>query len=110
MFEFLKENYQLIILIGSCILDAVLFFVAVIKKKKLPILAAVLEVLPSLILKGELSGLKGQEKKDFVLDLAVSYMASLIGCDEKEINKNGRVYLSEKIEEILSTPQKKEKL
>lgn len=107
MKDFLIENYKLIILAGSCLIELVLFAIAMFKKKRLPVLAAVLEVLPTLIVKGEGSGLKGQEKKEFVLNLAVSYMASLIGCDEKEINKDGREFLSEKIEEILETPQKK---
>lgn len=108
--HFIKENYEVIILVGACLLDLVLFLVGVLKKKKTTPLGQVVQVLPIMIRKAEekLGSGNGALKKQFVMDAALNFYQRLTGvaltddsCLADEI--------SHAIEEILSTPTKKGK-
>lgn len=100
------QNYELLILLGACVLDVILFLVGVFKKTKKEPLAFVLESLPDLINIAEKSGRLGQEKLCFVVESAKEMMYKAIGCKPSDVDCR---LIESMVEKILSTPQKKGK-
>lgn len=103
--QFLKDNYMFITLGFS----GVIFLLEVIlcfKKSKslLPVYALIKDVLPGVVKLAEETSLKGDEKLSFAVDLVKGY---LVKAYPKLSPDTYTRYIVEKIEEILSTPQKK---
>ena len=100
LFEFLKDNYQFLIIITVDFVFGIIFFVKRVKNVDSP-LTATLEKLSSWIKLAESMFSDGVEKKKFVIDCAIGFYKSLDG-------KNDVLNIvSDAIEDILSTPTKK---
>lgn len=108
MLDFLRENYQLLILAFVSLVDLVLFLFALCKKKVDPSINTIIARLPSFICLAEqkLGAGMGKEKKQFVLEMACSLYKTLTGL---AIEEGSSIYsiFSGAIETILSTPIKK---
>lgn len=71
--------------------------------------AALLEVLPSLVSNCENLGIVGSENKlNYVLDLAINYLAAISGFKVSYIRDKFAELIKIQIEQILSAPHKKE--
>lgn len=109
MKEFIVENYQLIILICACLLDALLFILGYRSKRSFTPLGEVVAALPKLIYKAEkqYGAGNGSSKKLMVLDLAINLYKEITGV---EVDYKSWIAdeISSQIELILRTPQKKE--
>lgn len=110
--SFLLQNWQFIL---TVILLVATFIAALIKglKKGLSIsdilLGYLLDQVPTWINSAESSGMSGQEKRIQVLNNALVYASKQLGRALSEQESAVIVsHVSQKIEEILSTPQKKE--
>ena len=83
---------------------------AIVKKKPIKVVNNVLEyglrLLPNLINKGEVSGYKGEDKLEYVFALLVQSFVDA-GYESDLIYQNKSYWLA-RIEDVLSTPQKKE--
>lgn len=107
MIEFLSSHYKELIVIVICLIELILFIV-----KKRPSLnledkvdALISDILPQYINLAEVSGLKGHEKLVFVVSNVISRLKHFIsGLDEIYWAK----VITDKVEAILTTPQKKE--
>lgn len=64
--------------------------------------------LPEIIKKAETVSPVGHEKKSFVLGVAYAFLADLTGKSIQEISYEYKDRISQEIEAILETPQKKE--
>ena len=70
--------------------------------------SSLLELLPSFISLAEVSEVPGEDKKNFVINLALDRISSLLGCKLSDADKSYWVsFISSSLESILSTPQKK---
>lgn len=113
--QFILENWRLIVDILSVIIVTIFFF---IKKKPLKIVdsvkTAVIAALPSIINRAENykdpfdpgRKLSGQEKFNIVLSACFSLMVDELGVDPASLPCYTS-WLTQHIEDILSTPQKK---
>lgn len=104
--EFLKTNYQLLVVGLVAIIEIVVFF---LKKKPAMnyddhIKSRIEEVLPSFIKLAETSKSKGSEKLAFVVDLTMKKIRSLRSSKDDVYWMDYIIY---RVEDILSTPQKK---
>lgn len=110
MWSFIVDHYRLI-LIGLWILIEVIFGVCVLlrKSKSNEPLHAVISQLPKFIIYAEnkFGAGNGDVKKAFVLSHALSLFKDFTGIELKSDCSLVKV-ISEKIEEILKTPSKKE--
>ena len=110
MKEFILENYELLILVGACILDVVLFIFGVLKRKKCSTqpLESVLFALPTFIndVEKEVGAGNGESKKLRVVNEALNFYWYLTGLKVSQTSYIAQ-RISEEIEKILSTPQKK---
>lgn len=105
MLEFIKNHYELI---GSCLLLLISVLINIFKKKPIynkldEIKTYILELLPSIIDSVEVAG-NGSKKKNLVLkevQLAIAKRFGFTAFEEIE------GFVSEAIEAILATPQKK---
>ena len=110
IFNFIKENYEIIILVGACLLDLILFLVGVFKKKKTTPLGEVISYVPTMIKVAELkfgSG-HGAEKKKSVMEMALLLYHRLTGVEITADSYLGKE-ISSFIERVLETPTKKGK-
>ena len=110
MIDFIKNNIEIIVLVAACIVDIVLFVMTIFKKKVNPSLDEVLVSIPEWVLAAEEkygSG-HGVEKKKYVMDLALSIYKHMTGL---EVVVGSSIYrmISNTIEYVLKTPQKKER-
>lgn len=96
------------------ILTLVCLIVTLVKKTKVvsedTVFEQLLVVLPKMIIGAEVTGLKGQEKKDIVLNVAIDWLVKLTGKTRVEIADLYLKRIEIAIEDILSTPKKKEVL
>lgn len=106
--NFIVENHEILILLAACLLDVVLFLVGVFRRKTDPSLNSVLKELPRLIFHAEckFGAGHGEEKKKYVLDVALKLYKNWTGFDISEKSFAYHV-LGEAVEEILCTPEKK---
>ncbi len=111
MKDFIFTWYKEILFCVSVVIEFVFFIVALIKKskKQTPITLDLLELVPKYIAAAEkiLGSGKGEKKRDFVLDELSKIFFNYTGHSMDEATFK---FLSKAIEEILSTPQKKEKI
>lgn len=98
--------------IAYLIIALLSLFFMILKKPKVklvdtPWLKLVLK-LPEIIKKAETVSPVGHEKKSFVLGVAYAFLADLTGKSIQEISYEYKDRISQEIEAILETPQKKE--
>lgn len=107
MKEFIAENYSWLLSLLFSVLGVLLISVKKITLKNTP-LQKTLGLLPNLIIMAEKSGKDGKTKKAYVLGVALSYLADLLGQDIKEVSEQFGDEIDSSIEKILQTPQRKE--
>lgn len=110
--QFVIENWKEIIWAFMLVVGLIFTIVGKIKKGTsfADIVAGLLTTeLPSWIIKAEASGETGEKKKVTVLNCALNYASKLLG---RTLSEDESAFVitkvSEQIESILSTPQKKE--
>lgn len=106
--DFIVENHTVLLVSLSALLEFVVFFIVLLKKKDNPALDMVIRELPNLIYKAEIKfgAGSGETKLGYVLMVALQLYEKLTGVHLVEgcaIEKR----LKQCVEEILKTPQKK---
>ena len=108
--DFIFDNWYYLLSILILLLS---FIISLVRKRANSNLvdsvkSSLLELLPSFISLAELSEVPGEDKKTFVINLALDRISSLLGCKLSDADKSYWVsYISSSLESILSTPQKK---
>lgn len=111
LINFIKEYKDLILSLLSfiCLIFSIIFYE--IKNKKLNssnIFNDLLQVLPNFIKTSEKISSSSDDKLSFCLNLAVNFLSSKTGLSSNAILEKYGDFIINSIEEILSTPQKKE--
>ena len=110
LLDFIFDNWYYLLSILILLLS---FIISLVRKRANSNLvdsvkSSLLELLPSFISLAELSEVPGEDKKTFVINLALDRISSLLGCKLSDADKSYWVsYISSCLESILSTPQKK---
>lgn len=108
--DFIFDNWYYILSILILLLS---FIISLVRKRANSNLvdsvkSSLLELLPSFISLAEVSEVPGEDKKNFVINLALDRISSLLGCKLSDADKSYWVsFISSSLESILSTPQKK---
>ena len=108
--DFIIDNWYYLLSILILLLS---FIISLVRKRANSNLvdsvkSSLLELLPSFISLAELSDVPGEDKKNFVINLALDRISSLLGCKLSDADKSYWVsFISSSLESILSTPQKK---
>lgn len=110
MIDFIKNNIELIVLGAACLVDIILFLMTILKKKVNPSVDKVIAELPGFISFAEdaIKPGQGEQKKTLVLKKAWCLYKQLTGIS-LSVDSSIMKLFSRKIEEILETPQKKER-
>lgn len=106
LIDFLRRNWKWLL---PCICTFVSFIVLLFKKKvKIKdVFSMVLMKLPSFINLAEEAASSGEEKFSFVFTACLSLLCDALGCSMAEAESKYGALVTNAIEEILSTPQKK---
>lgn len=110
MIDFILKYWQLILACFTACVDCAVLVVALLKRKVKIVDSAfekVLEDLPNIIVAAEVTGLKGTDKLSVVVSSAISILCNLLGKDEDYVETHYLTRLTNAIESILKTPQKK---
>lgn len=108
--DFIIDNWYYLLSILILLLS---FIISLVRKRANSNLvdsvkSSLLELLPSFISLAEVSEVPGEDKKNFVINLALDRISSLLGCKLSDADKSYWVsFISSSLESILSTPQKK---
>ena len=108
--DFIFDNWYYLLSILILLLS---FIISLVRKRANSNLvdsvkSSLLELLPSFISLAELSEVPGEDKKTFVINLALDRISSLLGCKLSDAEKSYWVsFITSSLESILSTPQKK---
>lgn len=108
--DFICDNWYYLLSILILLLS---FIISIVRKRANSNLidsvkSSLLELLPSFISLAEVSEVPGEDKKNFVINLALDRISSLLGCKLSDADKSYWVsFISSSLESILSTPQKK---
>lgn len=108
--DFILDNWYYLLSILILLLS---FIISLVRKRANSNLvdsvkSSLLELLPSFISLAEVSEVPGEDKKNFVINLALDRISSLLGCKLSDADKSYWVsFISSSLESILSTPQKK---
>ena len=108
--DFICDNWYYLLSILILLLS---FIISLVRKRANSNLidsvkSSLLELLPSFISLAEVSEVPGEDKKNFVINLALDRISSLLGCKLSDADKSYWVsFISSSLESILSTPQKK---
>ena len=108
--DFIVDNWYYLLSILILLLS---FIISLVRKRANTNLvdsvkSSLLELLPSFISLAEVSEVPGEDKKNFVINLALDRISSLLGCKLSDADKSYWVsFISSCLESILSTPQKK---
>lgn len=104
--DYLLTHIELIV---ELILGIITLIVVILKKSQAGIspLSIVMEELPRFIVAAENTEKEGKEKKLLVMSSAIARLSDLSGLSVKECFEKYSETLSEAIEDILTTPQKK---
>lgn len=111
MIQWIIANKELVGYIFASLLFLIVALVDVLKNKGTlgKCLFSLLEKLPALIIDAEKKGfMSGKAKLNYVFQLAVVYLSTLLNKDNNYIIKTYGETIKSYIEAILSTPQKKE--
>lgn len=110
VFDFLVENHKLMIQILTLVFEAIVFLVLLAKKKVNPSISGIVAQLPALvgIAEEKFGAGKGADKKAYVLACASALFTKATG---QVLSESSGIYktFANAVEEILSTPQRKEK-
>lgn len=105
--EFIKIHYELIIKVAILVASVVFF---IVKKRPIKLVDTLQETivtwLPSILCNAEETGLKGEAKLNYAIDLIFSLFVKDYYSRE-EFDKRYLPFVKKQIEAILSTPQKK---
>lgn len=110
IFDFICNNWYYLLSILILLLS---FIISLVRKRANSNLidsvkSSLLELLPSFISLAEVSEVPGEDKKTFVINLALDRISSLLGCNLSDTDRAYWVsFISSSLESILSTPQKK---
>ena len=110
IFDFIVDNWYYLLSILILLLSFIISFVRKRANSNLvdSVKSSLLELLPSFISLAEVSEVPGEDKKNFVINLALDRISSLLGCKLSDADKSYWVsFISSSLESILSTPQKK---
>ena len=108
--DFIRDNWYYLLSILILLLS---FIISIVRKRANSNLvdsvkSSLLELLPSFISLAEISEVPGEDKKNFVINLALDRISSLLGCKLSDADSSYWVsFISSSLESILSTPQKK---
>lgn len=108
--DFIVDNWYYLLSILILLLS---FIISLVRKRANSNLvdsvkSSLLELLPSFISLAEVSEVPGEDKKNFVINLALDRISSLLGCKLSDTDRAYWVsFISSSLESILSTPQKK---
>lgn len=108
--DFIVDNWYYLL---SFLILLLSFIISLVRKRANSNLidsvkSSLLELLPSFISLAEVSEVPGEDKKNFVINLALDRISSLLGCKLSDADKSYWVsFISSSLESILSTPQKK---
>lgn len=108
--DFIIDNWYYLLSILILLLS---FIISLVRKRANSNLvdsvkSSLFELLPSFISLAEISEVPGEDKKNFVINLALDRISSLLGCKLSDADKSYWVsFISSSLESILSTPQKK---
>lgn len=108
--DFILDNWYYLLSILILLLS---FIISIVRKRANSNLvdsvkSSLLELLPSFITLAEVSEVPGEDKKNFVINLALDRISSLLGCKLSDTDRSYWVsFISSSLESILSTPQKK---
>lgn len=108
--DFILDNWYYLLSILILLLS---FIISLVRKRANSNLvdsvkSSLLELLPSFISLAEVSEVPGEDKKNFVINLALDRISSLLGCKLSDADRSYWVsFISSSLESILSTPQKK---
>ncbi len=108
--DFIVDNWYYLLSILILLLS---FIISIVRKRANSNLvdsvkSSLLELLPSFISLAEVSDVPGEDKKNFVINLALDRISSLLGCKLSDADKSYWVsFITSSLESILSTPQKK---
>lgn len=113
--DFIKDYGSIIISIVGFLISAIIVIISFIKNKgdinKMKddkYLVMVLDMLPSVIKQAEIAFTNGTDKYTYVMTYCLDFLTSL-GLSKDEAKAKYSLIIDKKLEEILSTPQKKEK-
>ena len=110
LLDFIVDNWYYLLSILILLLS---FIISIVRKRANSNLvdsvkSSLLELLPSFISLAEVSEVPGEDKKNFVINLALDRISSLLGCKLSDTDRAYWVsFISSSLESILSTPQKK---
>ena len=108
--DFIIDNWYYLLSILILLLS---FIISILRKRANSNLvdsvkSSLLELLPSFISLAEVSEVPGEDKKNFVINLALDRISSLLGCKLSDTDRAYWVsFITSSLESILSTPQKK---
>ncbi len=108
--DFIVDNWYYLLSILILFLS---FIISIVRKRANSNLvdsvkSSLLELLPSFISLAEVSEVPGEDKKNFVINLALDRISSLLGYKLSDADKSYWVnFITSSLESILSTPQKK---
>ena len=108
--DFILDNWYYLLSILILLLS---FIISIVRKRANSNLvdsvkSSLLELLPGFISLAEISEVPGADKKNFVIDLALDRISSLLGCKLSDADRAYWIsFISSSLESILSTPQKK---
>lgn len=108
--DFIFDNWYYLLSILILLLS---FIISLVRKRANSNLvdsvkSSLLELLPSFISLAEVSEVPGEDKKNFVINLALDRISSLLGCKLSDTDRAYWVsFITSSLESILSTPQKK---
>lgn len=108
--DFIFDNWYYLLSILILLLS---FIISLVRKRANSNLvdsvkSSLLELLPSFISLAEVSEVPGEDKKNFVINLALDRISSLLGCKLSDTDRAYWVsFIISSLESILSTPQKK---
>ena len=108
--DFIIDNWYYLLSILILLLS---FIISIVRKRANSNLvdsvkSSLLELLPSFISLAEVSEVPGEDKKNFVINLALDRISSLLGCKLSDADKSYWVsFISSSLKSILLTNQKK---
>lgn len=104
--EFCGQNWQFLVCVLVAVFEAIVLFIRT-KKSKLLLFQDIVSSLPSFIKDAEEVGESGENKLLYVLDRAIALLEVHTGQKRSVLLKAYSDLIIDKVEEILSTPQKK---
>lgn len=104
--QFIVDNWSLCVVVIVFVFNLIVTIFGT-GKLNVQALVAFLQELPTLIKEAEATHLSGKQKFTFVFSRSVVFLSKLLGLSEDKVRSRYSIYISDMIENILSTPQKK---